>query len=210
MGCVYLAENTNNKKCYIGKTIGTLGRRKRGHYNDTKLLNNTFNNYFHNALRKHRQEFEWIILYESKSNKKLIEKEIYYIKKYKTNSPNGYNLTSGGDGMLGYIYSKASRKKMSESQKGKTHIVTKETRQKISRAMEGNTRGLGHPVSKNVREKISKKLKGHILLNKTKKKISKALKEHYKTRNGTMLGKHHTIEAKRKITEANRRRYNEI
>ena len=81
MGCVYLAENIINKKCYIGKTIRTLRQRKNGHYKDAEFHNDTFNNYFHNALRKYKKDFVWIILYESKNNDKLIEKEIHFINK---------------------------------------------------------------------------------------------------------------------------------
>ena len=210
MGCVYLAENTINRKCYIGKTIGTLEQRKRGHYNDARLHNNTFNNYFHNALRKYKQEFEWIVLYESDNNKKLIEKEIHFIKKYKTNSPNGYNLTNGGDGMVGYIYSEASRKKMSKAHKGKIKPHLETTKQKMRKPKRSNINYLNHLVTKKTRKKISTSLRHHFISKTTKRKISKTLKEYYKTRNGTMFGKHHTIEAKRKITEANKRRYNEV
>ena len=175
MGCVYLVENTVNRKCYIGKTIGTLEHRKRCHYTDSKHRNT--NVVFYNALRKYgRKDFVWIKLYESDNNEKLIEKEIYFIKKYKTKSPHGYNLTNGGDGTVGYIYSKASKKKMSKAQKGKIHPHSEETKRKISESHKGISINLGRPRSKKTKEKISRTLMGHFVSDVTKRKISKALK----------------------------------
>ena len=214
MGCVYLAKNTVNGKCYIGKTIGTLEQRKRNHYNDAKSLHNTFNNYFHNALQKHKQKFEWTILYKNKNNQKLIEKEICFIKKYQTKRPNGYNLTNGGDGMIGYIYSEKSKKKMSESQKGKIRSHSEETKRKISKSKKGISVNLGHSVSKTTRKKISKTLKGHPVSKNTKKKISLALKGKghpcsEKTKEKLSIinkGKHHSNKTKKKIGKASRGR----
>ena len=140
MGCVYLVENTTNKKCYIGKTIGTLEQRKCTHQCTSKQHNSKC--FFHRALQKYGFEnFEWIILYKNKSDKKLIKKEIYFIEKYKTKFPNGYNLTNGGDGISGHKQSKQTRKKMSKSAMGNSNakgvVRSKEYLEKQRKAQTG-------------------------------------------------------------------------
>lgn len=45
------------------------------------------------------------------------EKEKFYIKEYNTKAPNGYNLTDGGEGSLGYHPSKETNQKRGYSTK---------------------------------------------------------------------------------------------
>jgi group I intron endonuclease len=175
MGCVYLAKNKINGKCYVGKTIGTLKRRKNAHYTDARR-NSNFNEYFHNALLKYKKEFEWIVLYKSTDNKKLIEKEMQFIKKYKTLKPNGYNLTNGGDGMVGYVFSEESKRKMRASHIGKIQPHSEETKRKMRKPKRNRKNYFGRFVSKETRNKISKTLKGHHVSNSTKMKIGLTLK----------------------------------
>ncbi len=171
MGCVYLVENTINRKCYIGKTIKTLKQRKCVHTSISKHDNSK--QLFHNALRKYGfKNFEWIKIYKSKNDEKLIEKEIHFIKKYKTKTPHGYNLTDGGEGISGFIYSK-------------------ETRKKMSKALQG------HSVSKETRKKMSKAHKGKIISKSTRKKMS----ESHKNQTSGMLGKYHTKETRKKMSK---------
>lgn len=89
-GIIYIVENKISKKFYIGKTIN-FNQRKKAHKNlrgGARLLNN--------AIKKYGlKNFIWKKLEKCKI--KLIDnKEKYYIKKYNTMYPNGYNLTSGG------------------------------------------------------------------------------------------------------------------
>ena len=86
------------------------------------------------------------------------KKEIYWIKKLDTLVPNGYNLTLGGEGTLGLILSKESRKKISISRKG----------------ISPWNKGLYGNYSKEYREKLSIAFKGKKTSEETKQKISKA------------------------------------
>ena len=71
-------------------------------------------------------------------SKKQIEQD--YIALYKTTDPNfGYNLSSGGDGL---IANEATREKMRKSHIGKKH--TEETKQKISTALKQYERSEEH------------------------------------------------------------------
>lgn len=97
---IYRVKNKINGKSYIGQTTMSLERRIKGHLKDAvkgSIL------YFHRSLKKYGIEnFDMFTLCVCDSKKELNEKEIYYIKKYKTfNKVFGYNLTLGGGGTRG-------------------------------------------------------------------------------------------------------------
>lgn len=97
---VYLVTNKVNGKKYIGYTLNSLEERKKTHIYKSRCKSNKHYHYlFSNALRKYGEEnFTWEVLCTCASKEECCEKEIFYIKKYNTMSPNGYNLTQGGDG----------------------------------------------------------------------------------------------------------------
>ncbi len=94
---IYKVTNKINGKLYIGKTYN-FEKRKREHFYD--IDNGTP---FHRALKKYGKEnFEWEIIDTAETEKEIIEKEIYWIKKLNTcihsQNSNGYNITLGGNG----------------------------------------------------------------------------------------------------------------
>lgn len=89
-----------NNKSYIGQSCN-LDRR----FSEYKNWKNTCKNQvaLYNAFNKYKQ-YDIIIL-ESSLNftqEELDNKEIYYIEKYNTITPNGYNIQKGGRGYSGY------------------------------------------------------------------------------------------------------------
>ena len=55
-------------------------------------------------------------------NKELSEAEIECIKLFNTTDPKlGYNITKGGDGIVGYKFSKETKQRMSKSRAGSNH-----------------------------------------------------------------------------------------
>ena len=133
VGTIYCFVNKVNHKLYIGKTVKSdYTERFYTHYYNAFYRN--LSNYFYKALRKYTwEQFDKIILYQTEilanteDNKKLLDKliserEIFYIKKFQTNSPkHGYNLTTGGDGIVGYKHTLETRKHMSEKRAGSKH-----------------------------------------------------------------------------------------
>jgi len=94
-----------NNKQYVGYTTKTLEERKKTHIYKSK--SNTGSHYFYlfkKALRKYGEEnFKWEVIIQCSSLTECQEKEKYYIKKYNTISPYGYNLTEGGNGGIHYF-----------------------------------------------------------------------------------------------------------
>jgi group I intron endonuclease len=114
---IYKVTNLVNNKVYIGKTVYSLEHRKKQHISDAKA--NRYNMLLHRAIMKYGEDnFCWEILDKVMFSDLLMDLEKFYIKKYKSRFPNGYNLTDGGEGITGHKHSKETRKKMSESHKG--------------------------------------------------------------------------------------------
>lgn len=113
---VYRATNKTNGKQYIGYTTKTLDERIKNHtYKSKCMTDKSYFYLFKQALRKYGiDNFEWDILEQCSSKEECCIKEIYYINQYNTISPNGYNLTEGGNGG---IQSEETRKKISDSVK---------------------------------------------------------------------------------------------
>lgn len=109
---VYKITNKINGKAYIGQTIQKLKRRWDFHVckrSGCLALKAAFEKYG-------IENFTIEIVYEASSLEELCQKEQQFIQEFNTLAPNGYNLTTGGERP---VYSDESRKKMSESSKGR-------------------------------------------------------------------------------------------
>jgi len=129
--------NFQNGKAYIGQTIHDLETRKMGH----KYAYQMKNNIVYRAIRKYGWDnIIWEVIDNTEDVDELNEKERYWIKYYNTyihsENANGYNMTEGGGGSLGYFHSEESKQKMSENSKG--NITSEETRLKMSINSKGN------------------------------------------------------------------------
>lgn len=117
---IYKLTNLINKKIYIGKTTTSLKkllrryRRYGGNSKWAKLLNNK--RYINRAINKYGlNNFLFEIIDHVNSKKKLDKLEIYYINVFQSrNRQKGYNLTQGGEGTSGYLWSQESKTKLSE------------------------------------------------------------------------------------------------
>lgn len=93
-GIVYLIIDGTNDLEYVGQTTKTAEERFKEHEKK--------DSYIGNAIRAHGVEnFVVVILKECKSPEELDRWEKHFIKSRDTKSPNGYNLTDGGDGTIG-------------------------------------------------------------------------------------------------------------
>jgi group I intron endonuclease len=113
---VYIAKNLVNGKDYIGYTTKSLDERIKSHlYNSMNKSDKHYFYLFKQAIRKYGiDSFQWEILTECTSVDECCDLEKFYIKKLNTISPNGYNLTEGGNGG---IQSEETRLKISNTVK---------------------------------------------------------------------------------------------
>lgn len=93
LGRIYIISNSINDKKYIGQTVQSLNSRWAGHVFDSSRKNTAIAK----AILKYSPEnFNIELLEDNIPYAELDKKEIEYIKKYDTVSPNGYNLSHGG------------------------------------------------------------------------------------------------------------------
>jgi len=165
---VYLTVNKINGKCYIGS-----------HHSDKEN-----DNYFGSgilikkALKKYRKKnFILVKLKNLEENDNPLLLEEYYIKKFDTLDPNGYNISpTGGLRVLG-AHSNESKRKISIAHKGK----------KFSDIHKKNISLSNTGVSRNIFQHLSIE---------TKLKIS----ESQKGKDPWMKGKTHSEESRKKIS----------
>jgi len=148
---IYKIVNQLNGKVYIGFT-NNINRRLSEH----KLRHTHYKNKFYNAVRKYGWDnFILEILYQSKDGldcKNTMEP--FFIKEYDT-FVNGYNSTSGGEGVFGYTHNNKSINKMKKpkSEKHKNNL-------KVSRNKRTDLPMLGKKHSEETKIKLSKISKG--------------------------------------------------
>jgi group I intron endonuclease len=115
---VYCFRNKITGKVYIGKTVKSMRTRWKTHH--WHAFSNNSPAFFHRALRKYGEEaFELSILATATTNDELCRLEKKYIQELQAdNADTGYNLTSGGEGSIGYHPSKETRLKLSRATSG--------------------------------------------------------------------------------------------
>lgn len=98
MGIIYCYTNKINGKKYIGQTLNPELRKKQHKSNAFNEKSPEYNSIIHRAFRKYGYEnFQYTILcYDIDCLQLLNTLEQYYIKKYDTMQPNGYNILQGG------------------------------------------------------------------------------------------------------------------
>lgn len=109
---IYKIENKINGKCYIGQTIRNLDERVSEHLRKNYYIGRALNKYgLHN--------FDIDVIDYAESIDELNSKECFYIEKYNSMTPQGYNLCDGGGRTLGFKHTEESKKSMSNNKKGK-------------------------------------------------------------------------------------------
>ena len=162
---IYKASCLVTNKIYIGKTILTLDSRKKKHIRGAMVGYRKCA--FHNAIRKYgEEEFVWEVLDYCIFSDLLLDLEKFYIKKYNSKVPNGYNLTDGGEGLSGHKFSKAHRERLSMAHRGKGYKGGTPGNKIYKKRM---------PMSEEQKRKISTKLKGRPIPLETRKKLSIAM-----------------------------------
>ncbi len=141
---IYKSTNKITGKIYIGQTTHTLDKRIKGHINESKKDKNRP---FLLSINKYGVDnFTFETIDSANNLDELNDKEIYWVNFYNSVSPNGYNVTGGGQG-----------KKM---------ISTNELGKRISKGLQNSKKWQKIKNSEEYLKKIKEKFIGH---NKGKK-----------------------------------------
>lgn len=106
---IYYIRNKINDKMYIGQSTNIDARWS--HHKTDLRNNNHHNHHLQYAWNKYGEDnFEFNVIQECNIDE-LDNKEMYYIKKYKTFT-DGYNLDQGGAGIRGYKHTEEEIAKM--------------------------------------------------------------------------------------------------
>lgn len=114
---VYMHINKVNNKKYVGITSRDPELRWQ---NGTAYKRNP---HFNAAIQKYGWDnFEHVILHSGLSHQCACEYERKYILELNLkNNQYGYNMTDGGEGISGFVFTNEQRKRMSESRSGKNN-----------------------------------------------------------------------------------------
>lgn len=141
MGTLYKLTFANGKE-YIGITRSTMARRFYDHKKAAR--NGSYPYAIYTAWRKYGEPILSVLAVVEDAD--LCDAERRAIKKFNTKAPHGYNLTDGGEGVVGKEVTQATRDKLRAANLGK--IQSPETRAKRSLSL------TGRPVSAETRAKI--------------------------------------------------------
>ena len=158
---IYKFTNKHNGKIYIGFTKN-FNKRLKSH------LECKENDHFHNALKKYGlSSFDYQIIYQSKDGYHTLNfMETHFIKEYDSYNF-GYNLTLGGEGILGYKHNTDTIQKL---KKDKTNKHKENL--KISRNKRTDKPNLGKKRSEEWKINHGIKLTGRTLENNKKPVIT--------------------------------------
>lgn len=196
MGYIYKISNNFDEKLYIGLTTKSKAvERWYQHRFSARHLSDSDNSYLHKAMANHGVDNFIFEVIEETSNDKLPEREQYWINYYNSVAPNGYNLTSGGEGTPGFSrpQTKEEREKKGESVKSfyQNHPEVKDAYRQ--RMIENN----------NNPEYRKKTLEGY-------KRFCEENPNYFSGENNPFYGKHHTEESLQKIHQAAAKRQKPI
>lgn len=207
-GTYRIRSKRKSQKCYIGSAIN-IHKRWREHLNDlrnerhkNKKLQFHFNKYG-------EADLQFTVLCGC-DPADLLSQEQFYIDAFNP----WFNVCPTAGNSLGRKLSEATKKKISDSHKGKHtgRPMSEETRRKLREAQKNRK-----PMSEETREKIREKARGRKASEETKRKLSLARKgrklnsEVYEKiaaklrgRVGPNFGKRQSEETKKKISEAHK------
>lgn len=153
MTIIYILTNILTGLSYVGKTGKTLEDRWERHVADARRGVDT---YLYRAMEKYGEgAFVRETICECPDDEGNLW-ERYCIIAFNTRSPRGYNMTDGGDGVPGYIFTEEDRKKLGSGLRGKKRPPRSEAwKQKLSESGKGKVAwNKGQPWPESTRQKL--------------------------------------------------------
>lgn len=148
--------------------------------------------------------YEKVIIDTCNNSDELCELEKYYIKKYNTIRPNGYNIATGGEGgnlISGYTEDEKQKWREKISITTKEAMQKEEVRQKFLNAVQNKN----EEWKKHISESLTGR-KGNPMSEKNKEKLrQRNMGNQYGIGNKSRTGKHNSEEMNNKISEAQKK-----
>ena len=211
---VYMHKNKINGKMYIGITSRSPEIRWG---NNGSQYTSVKNPCFYNAIQKYGWDnFEHIILFQNLTEKEAKLKERELISEYHTcvydENKMGYNMTFGGEGLLGHVASEETRRKMSESKRGENNPFygrhfSEESKKKLSDALKGKMIGENNPFYGQKHTEETKQKLSEYASTRTGDKNPNYGNHALAGENHPLYGQHLSEETKRKISESRKGKY---
>lgn len=162
-----LVDPRTNAVRYVGKTWGSVEKRRRTHVNCAHLRK-THKDYWILQLLNAGTQPDVVVL-ETCSRVGWQAREMYWIAKLRADGVELTNGTNGGDGNNGIVFTAEARRKMSEKAKGRR--ASQETRQLLSEVSKGRI------ITQEQRDKISRSLTGRTVPEDLRVKRAEAIRQ---------------------------------
>jgi len=175
---VYKISCSANGKIYVGYTGKTAEERFKAHLLNARWRKRTA---LYDAIRTYGNDsFSVELLVECETHEQACAKEIKFIAELNSMLPNGYNMTSGGDGVPVPIevHKEAGRRKLGViTEKQRAHFNSrrgiKHSPEHIAKVA---AKHLGSKRSEETRRRMSEAQKGRTNSEEARQKMSKAMK----------------------------------
>ena len=199
-GMSYIGKDQNDNKYYMGSGILLWNSyRKRFNRNDLSCDKRMH----HKWVYEHNESlhyYEKTILHTCSNKEELCELEKYYINKYNTIRPNGYNIASGGEGgclVSGYTDEEKEDWKRKISVATKNAMSKPEIKEKFLSAVQNKSDEWKSHISESLTGR-----KGTQMSDENKRKLSERnIGNQYGIGNKSRTGYHNSEEMNKHISE---------
>jgi group I intron endonuclease len=207
---IYKATNIVNGKCYIGKTTRNFEKYKNNHIKNALNeidIKKKHKKVFYDAIRKYgKDNFKWEILKDNINDILILNvMETFMIMIHHAHiSVHGYNVTWGGEGTNGYHHTEKTKLLIKTRKIGKNS--GKDNPMYGKKRPDLSLRNKLYPrtgeLNGNYHREFSAEHKRKISIAHTGKNPSEEVKQRLIT---LWIGRKHTIETKRKMSETHKR-----
>ena len=197
MGFIYKITNNLNGQIYIGQTIKARAtdRFSQHKYLATHPEQEKGRSYLHKAMALEGIENFSFKVIEEVANEELNIREQYWIQYYNSLVPNGYNLTIGGEGTVGFKRPQSSEEKLKRQASNKAYY---KNHPEAAEARRLKTLELWQ--DEDYRKRVTE----------SNKKFYAEHPDIFKGENNPFYGKHHSEESLKKIKEASKSKQKKI
>ena len=199
-GLSYIGKDQNDNPSYMGSGILLWNSyRKRFNKKDLDANKRAHHKWVYEQNQKYKY-YEKTILHICEDKNELCELEKYYINKYNTIRPNGYNIANGGEGgylTFGYTDEEKNELKIKISKATKEAMNKPEVKEKLLKSVSNKS----DDWKKHISESLTGR-KGTPMTDENKEKlIQRNIGNTYGIGNKSRTGQHNSEEMNKRISD---------